>query len=162
MKSYRLYVPAEGVKHDVRKGSAIVGDSGEHHIMTHYEGGGADNVKTFEQKIHHAAGRREQRYPTIAIRAWRHEELNDVGSVRYDEIMRHWVIDEITQMETLRQWVGPDETLVSGGSDPLIIEQGGFLFAKMPAVEQAMLLATATPLVDKCREAIAFHARRSA
>lgn len=161
MKSYRLYVPVKGVRHDVRQGSAIVGEICEHHITTHYEGGGAENVKTFEQKINHAAGRREQRYPTIAIRAWRHDELIDVGSVRYDEIMRHWVIDEINQIDALREWVGGEEPLISGGSDVLVIQQGGYLFARMPVVEQARLLSATIPLVDKCREAIAFHARRT-
>jgi len=151
---YLLLVPAKGVVHDVRAGSAIVGDERDGMVDTHYEGGGASNVTTLEHRIHHAAGRRREKYPTIARRSWRRDEVVVVGTVRYDPGMRHWTLGSITDEVALRLWVGPDEPLVVGGSDGLLLEQGGRALATLPHGEQARIMAMRLPPVATCAEAI--------
>lgn len=159
MDAYRLYVPREGVVHDVRPGSAIVGEPQGDGIDTHYEGGGdASNITTLEHRIHHAAGRRRQRYPTIARRTWAPDELVDVGSVAYDGAMRHWVIGEITDEAALVAWA-PGEQPVVGGTQSLIVEVGGRLFGGLPVSEQRRIMAMDLPMAAACAEVIATRRR---
>jgi hypothetical protein len=159
--TYNLYVPAEGVRHNIILGSAIVGEEDEEGwVHTHYEGGGASNVQTFEEKITHAAGRRSERYPTSALRSWEKEDLVLVGTVKKDDQLRHWVIESITNELALRNWVGPDQDLVCGGSDKLYVEKGGFLVSKMPIMEQSLLLSSKMTLVDKCKQAVDYFRRK--
>jgi hypothetical protein len=64
-----VYVPAPGSDLGIVPGSGIVGtpqDDGL--VLIDYEGNlyGASNIGTFEDRIHHAAGRHIMRYPTVA------------------------------------------------------------------------------------------------
>lgn len=139
--AYDLYVPAPGVVHDVRPGSAIVGrplDDGM--IDTHYEGGGASNVTTFEECIGQAAGRRRERYPTTARRTWHAGEVLRVGSVTVDTVLRRWVIDRIDDETALRIWIGGGEA-VPGGSRKLRDKIAGRSWGKIPAERRARILA---------------------
>lgn len=162
MTQYRLYVPAADTKHNVRPGSAIVGDPGDGMIHTHYEGGGhSSNITTFEHRINQAAGRRIQRYPTSAQRGWNREDLIDVGAVSYDQTMMHWIIQEISDEKALRDWVGPDEPLVPEGSDQLIEEIGARHFSRLPVEDQARIMAMRLPMTALCAEVIATQRRLS-
>lgn len=151
---YNLYVPALSTVHDVRPGSAIVGELRGHLVDAHHEGGGATNVTTLEHRIHHAASRRFYAYPTSARRAWEIDDLVDVGTVTYDETMRHWVIETVTDETSLRRWV-PDEEIVIGGSPLLIVETGGRLFGQLPQAEQRRIIAMELPTPAACAESIA-------
>jgi hypothetical protein len=158
MDAYRLYVPREGVVHDVRPGSAIVGEPRDDGIDTHYEGGGASNVTTLEHRIHHAAGRRRQRYPTSARRTWARSELLDVGSVVYDGAMRHWVVGELTDQAALEAWA-PDDPPVAGGTPSLFAEVGGRLFGSLPESEKRRIMAMDLPMPAACAEVVATRRR---
>lgn len=152
---YGLYVPAEHARHDLRAASAIVGEPMESMIDTHYEGGGnATNVTTFEHRINQAAGRRRQSYPTSARRAWGKGDVIEVGSVVYDEVMPHWVIETITDPEALRRWVGTDEPLQPGGSDELIKETGAMAFSRLNATEQRRVRSMRLPMTALCAEVL--------
>lgn len=158
---YNLYVPSERAVHDIWPGSAIVGEERDGMVMTHYEGGQAENVKTFEDRILHAAGRRKERYPTSAQRGWDLEDIQLVGTVLYDDVMRIWVIDQIMDEAALRGWIGEDEPIVIGGSDGLIVDAGSRLFAQLPPHEQTRIQAMRLPMVALCAEAIASARRRT-
>ena len=161
-RQYGLYVPAPGARHDVRPASAIVGEVAGDVIDTHYEGGsGSSNVTTFEHRINQAAGRRVQSYPTVARRSWRPDEVVLVGTVLYDAAMAHWIIGEILVPEVLRDWVGPDEPLVPGGSDQLIEEVGGRAFSRLDPAEQARIMATRLPMTALCAEVLETIRRKS-
>lgn len=154
MTSYTLYVPAPGATHDIWQGSAIVGEERDGIVHTHYEGGGALNVQTLEQKINQAAGRRRERYPTSAQRAWMDGDALAVGTVGFDETMRHWVITELTDESALRAWVGQDQDIVVGGSATLIQECGGRIMGQLPMHEQTRIIAMRLPMTAMCAEAI--------
>lgn len=159
MTTYELFVPAPGVIHDIRPRSAIVGELEQELAMTHYEGGGASNVQTFEEKINHAAGRRKERYPTVAQRGWRKEEIVAVGRVTWDETLRHWVISEITDEQALRNWVGDLEPLVVGGSPALRQHCAGRQFGKLTASQQMSIIARRMTREDTAEEVLRLVAR---
>lgn len=161
MKIYTLYVPADGAIHDIRRGSAILGGIQHGMVTTHYEGGGASNVQTFEEKVNQAAGRRSERYPTSALRGWHGDDVVEVGTVVFDEAMRHWVIGTLTDEASLREWVGPAEDIVPGGSDRLIESRGGSVFSQLSQVEQARIVAMRLPMTAMCAEAISTMRRKS-
>lgn len=103
--TYGLYVPAEGEPTSIHPGSAIVGeDRGDGDtIHVHYEG---SKRMAFDERLIHAAGRREQSYPTVA-QAWLPQErLKRVGSVARSEQLRTWVVTEITDPDALARWAG--------------------------------------------------------
>lgn len=159
MPEYHLYVPAPHMIHDIRRGSAIVGEPMGGHIEIDYEGGGASNVRTFEDKLHHAAGRRAQRYPTVAREARKPEDLVAVGRARYDEAVRHWVIADIVDAEALEAWApGPH---VIGGSDELTMHAAGLRWRDIPVHEQARLMAMKLPARELAQKVISTVSRRS-
>lgn len=126
---YDLYVPAPGVGTHIDAGSAIVGETREGLHDVHYERGGASNVRTFEERIAHAAGRRTTRYPTVARSAMPLDDLIRVGSVSYDEVLGHWYIDEIVDPDALEAWTpGPH---VVGGSPAMRSESAGRLYSRL-------------------------------
>lgn len=142
---YTLYVPAAGAIHDIRPGSAIVGEIRGDMIETHYEGGGASNVQTFEDRIHQAAGRRMTRYPTSALRAWPADELVVVGTVAYSNALRHWYVADVSDRQALDAWLDGREDVVVGGSDALYQNEGSRRFADLPAREQVRIAAMRLP-----------------
>lgn len=126
---YRLYVPATGARTFIDDGSAIVGERRGDLIDVHFERGGADNVRTFEDRITHAAGRRAQDYPTIARGTYPAADLLDVGSVRYDGLMRRWIVSSIDDVDALERWApGPHEV---GGSRALRDEAAGMIYGRL-------------------------------
>lgn len=126
---YRLYVPAPGATTLIDGGSAIVGERRGDLVDVHYERGGADNVRTFEDRLTHAAGRRAQRYPTSARSVHPAADLIDVGSVRYDGTLRRWVIASVDDPAALCAWSpGPHE---AGGSETLRREAAGALYGRL-------------------------------
>jgi len=111
-----LYVPNldTWIGRTIKKGSGIVGSfalltgieggeklSGNRKIRIDYEGGA--HIKTWEDKVFHAAGRHVVRYPTVA-RAWVDESsLIEVGTFRCDDDWKNKVY-EITNPEALEAW----------------------------------------------------------
>jgi hypothetical protein len=147
--TYRLYVPTADARHHIDAGSAIVGEIKEGLAEVHFERGGASNVQTFEEKIHHAAGRRAASYPTIARGAFPAEGMKDVGSVRYDAIMRRWVIDEILDEASLKAWAPGSH--VEGGSAKLKDEATGWLSSRLNSsglMDVSMQVARGVPLSE--------------
>lgn len=138
---YNLYVPAPGVAHDIWPKSAIVGEEREDYVETHYEGGHACNVQSYEDRIQHAAGRRIERYPTSALRAWKKDELIKVGTVTRDEDLKVWIISEIINEAAMREWIGNEDKAAEGGSDHLHIEAAGRLFSKLSPIDQARIMS---------------------
>lgn len=128
---YRLYVPAPSTITYIDPGSAIVGETSGGMVDVHFERGGADNVRTFEDRITHAAGRRAQSYPTTARGTYPAEQLVDVGSVRYDGVMRRWIIASIERPSALKQWA--PEPHVVGGSDALRNDAAGMVYGRLSA-----------------------------
>lgn len=158
---YNLYVPAPGVQHDILPRSAIVGEEHGDRIETHYEGGRASNIQNFEDRIQHAAGRRIERYPTIALRAWRKGELVRVGTVTRDEILKVWIISEIVDEPALRHWIGDEDPAAEGGSDQLHYDAAGRQFSKLRPHEQAKIIGrrlSARQLSREVVEALRRHA----
>ena len=127
--TYRLYVPSAGTATMIRPGSAIVGERRGDRIEVDYEGGGrASNVVTFEDFVTHAAGRRSQRYPTVARASFPADTLIEVGEVRYDGLLREWLISDIVDEPALEAWApGPH---VIGGSAELKRNACGRLFSR--------------------------------
>lgn len=126
---FRLYVPAPDAVTSIRPRSAIVGDPGECGIDVHYEGGSqAANVQSFDERVLQAAGRRAQNYPTIACALLPAKALVDVGEVRYDTLLRRWIVSDVTDATALEAWVG--EPVAMGGSEAFRNEALGSLFSR--------------------------------
>lgn len=88
--------------------SAIVGRAGHHgYWIIDYEGNrsGAANLKLFDERLLHAAGRGATRYPTTARLYIRVGELEShfdvVGSYNYET--KHW---EIRDPQKFNLWMG--------------------------------------------------------
>lgn len=153
---YRLYVPAPGTRTHVDAGSAIVGERRGDVIDAHYERGGASNVQTFEDRILHAAGRRSHRYPTSARSGFPADEMIDVGSVQYDDVLRRWYICDITDAEALEAWApGPH---VIGGSARMREEAAGSLYSRFSStgiMNVSMEMGAGTAMIDAIIEVAA-------
>jgi hypothetical protein len=149
---YRLYVPAAGATTGIDDGSAIVGEPEGDRIGVDFErGGNAVNVQTFEEKILHAAGRRAQRYPTIARRSYPASDLVEVDAVRYDGALRRWVIADIYELDTLEAWApGPHHI---GGSPALLSEAAGIGYSQLSSNER-LRVATKQMTGSTMRDAI--------
>ena len=136
--TYRLFVPADPEETHISAGSAIVGEPDDNGFHVHYERGGASNVQTFEEKILHAADRRRCNYPTAAA-AWMPEKLlKEVGSVRYDEMLKIWVIDTIDDLDALTAWA-PGEHVI-GGSKKAREDAASRAFSRLSNLGQRMVL----------------------
>ena len=159
-KNYKLFVPVHPDQSQIVPGSAIVGTLGPDAIGVDFEKGGASNVQTFEEKIHHAAGRRAQNYPTIARMSLPLSDLKEVGTVRYDEVLRRWVIDAIDDAEALEAWA--PGTHVIGGSEKLRQEAAGLLYSKLNAsglMAVSIEHAAGIPLADAILKVAALPGR---
>lgn len=146
---YRLYVPVPGSRTFIDDASAVVGERRGDVVDVHYERGGADNVRTFEDRITHAAGRRAQDYPTVARGCFDHAHLVDVGSVRFDGLMRRWTISSIDRPEELAAWAPGDH--VVGGSPELKREAAGMLYGRLSSsgmMDVAMCSNGGAPTAD--------------
>lgn len=136
--TYRLFVPADPEESHISPGSAIVGEPDYNGFHVHYERGGASNVQTFEEKILHAADRRRCNYPTAAA-AWMPKKLlKEVGSVRYDEMLKIWVIDTIDDLDALTAWA-PGEHVI-GGSKKAREDAASRAFSRLSNLGQRMVL----------------------
>lgn len=148
--TYRLYVPAAGSPTTIRPGSAIVGERRGDRIEVDYEGGGrSSNVVTFEDFVTHAAGRRSQRYPTVARGSFPADALIEVGEVRYDGLLREWIISDLIDGTALRAWAPGDH--VVGGSPELKRNACGRLFSRFGSqahVDYAIARQIGTPVED--------------
>jgi hypothetical protein len=100
----------------IDRGSGIVCDpltvmsgavSGDEMIDVYYEGNryGAINMRTFSERVKQAAGRLQQRYPTVAHGAFLRSEFAVVGTYRFEN---DWSSQEltITDGERLLEWLG--------------------------------------------------------
>ena len=141
MERYEIYIPTEGTRHDVCRGSAIVGVEHDGLIHTHIEGGGASNVRTFEERLNQAAGRRASGYPTSAIRSWASGDVVNVGTARYDPAMRHWVVGRLVDLAALTDWLDGEEPPAEGGTDALRRERAGSRFMDLPTADRLRIAA---------------------
>jgi hypothetical protein len=118
MKHYGIYVPKEGTAlHMLHpNGTGFVGKKGEEYLIVHYEEPGqADNIKTLEDRLNHAAGRLDQSYPTSKVAYPSESEMELVGYVEHCEEVG-WYISLITNPELLESWApGPHD--VGGSTD---------------------------------------------
>jgi hypothetical protein len=108
-----IYVPRPGSSAAVVMAarSAIVGGSTANGMVDcHYEGALYGEAMTFSQKLRHAAGRRVERYPTSARRAFRKDELEAVGA--YDAV--RMVVTSVEQPGLLVAWSGESVEAIRG------------------------------------------------
>lgn len=99
-----VYVPKPGARslNDVRPGSGMVGSPHPNgRVTVDFEGNlyGAENLRTYEERLLHAADRHRTSYPTIARRYIPEDDLILVGTYDTDTKALD-VVDE----EALRGW----------------------------------------------------------
>lgn len=118
----RIYVPREGssARAAVAERSGVVGSPGEDGcLILDYEANmhGAVNIKTFADKVHHAAGRHTARYPTRARTEVDTDAVVEVGVYDGGTVILHAGAEELvaTWLEIDRAAVG-DECLRSEGA----------------------------------------------
>lgn len=111
MQRYKLYVPTRDI--GLARGAAIVGEEREGIILAHYEEpGNYENIVTLEDRIHHAADRRQTGYPTSKMIGLNDSNARSVGTVI--KLPHGWVVEHITDHEALQRWC--EETVHEGGS----------------------------------------------
>jgi hypothetical protein len=113
MPELTIYVPRTPTPHslaNIKPGSALVGLPAADRTVVYYEGNvyGADNLRTFAQRLNCAADRLDSRYPTIARISVNNEDLIDVGTVRKDLASLYWGVDDIREPELLQHWLGSE------------------------------------------------------
>lgn len=97
-----IVVPAAEHLKTIEAGSGIVQDVNNPNII-YYEGNlyGADNIKTFADRIYMAWGRMIQNYPTIAKQAVTSEQIQIVGV--FDPTFG---VVTVTNEQALQNWLG--------------------------------------------------------
>ena len=108
---FDIYVPAGENDFGIDPASAIVAgvsQRGNETLLVYFEGNqfGAENMKRFDERCLHAAGRAATRYPTIAKAGVPARELLHVGV--YDLLLKEIV--EVIAPLALQTWVG-NETM---------------------------------------------------
>lgn len=109
MKSLVVLVPkpdTQPAKWIIPGSGIVTADSGDDAaVEVYYEGNryGSSDMQTFEQKVHHAAGRLDAKYPTIARGRWATVDFEPVGVYRFsaDWQERHL---EIFNQEAVDRW----------------------------------------------------------
>lgn len=110
---FDLFVPAGADAFGIDPGSAIVAgvsQRGQERVIVHYEGNryGAQNMRRYDERCLHAAGRAATRYPTVAKSSLPSDQLRVVGT--YDLTTRHI---SVADASALQAWLGqepiPDE-----------------------------------------------------
>jgi hypothetical protein len=95
--------PGTGAALRIVRGSGVVGVAGlTPTIVVHFEGNiyGAENLRTFDQRVQHAADRLRTGYPTSARGTFPRHDFDVVGTVRVD-------VDDaliITDTARVRDW----------------------------------------------------------
>lgn len=105
---FDLWVPRPGTRHDIAPRSAIVSSSDQSgdRRLVYYEGNllDAENLRRYAQRVHCAAGRATQRYPTVAKALLSEADLMQVG--RYDSRSRR--ITMLTDADALAAFLDPE------------------------------------------------------
>ena len=117
MNRLGIYVPKDGTALSLHpRGTGFVGEPRSGYLLVHYEEpGNISNIKTFEDRLNHAAGRLAARYPTSKMSGPQPKEMNLVGFVTHCEEVG-WYISLITNQALLEEWApGPQD--VGGGQD---------------------------------------------
>lgn len=91
----------------IDSGSGIVTDATKiaERIEVYFEGNrfGAVNLRTFEERVKQAAGRLQQRYPTIARGFYAPSEFESVGTYTFSDDWKETRL-AITNQEALDAW----------------------------------------------------------
>lgn len=106
---FDLYVPAANANTGIDPGSAIVApvtERGKERIFVHFEGNrfGAENMRRYDERCLHAAGRAATRYPTIARASIGADNLVFVGT--YDLVKM--AVMTLDNPEPLQAWIGTE------------------------------------------------------
>lgn len=104
---FDLFVPVGTDHHGIDAGSAIVAgvsQRGQQRVMVHFEGNrlGAENMRRYEERCLHAAGRAAVRYPTIAKASLPRSELRHVGI--FD--LQAQCVTDLLDVPALHAWLG--------------------------------------------------------
>lgn len=106
-----IYILSPSSSHPIHPGSAIVGDPTRHEsgVLVYFEGNlfGAENLKSYEQRLECAAGRLTHRYPTVAMALLPFDQLVSVGT--YDTEAH---LLDLSDEDALSAWAG--EKVVTG------------------------------------------------
>jgi len=109
---YPVYIlhPDSQIALIVKKGSGIVGQPesvDQQRFIGFYEGNvyQAENIKTYEDKLYHAADRMIHNYPTKAKIAVTHNEVTRVGYFDYESKVFHPEPGESAK-QALNYWIG--------------------------------------------------------
>lgn len=114
-QKFDVYVPVEDtpLRNELLAGSGIVGtpasawfESEDEAVLIDFEGNkyGAVNLVTFADRVYHAAGRQQQRYPTVARRMVEADTIEHVGFF-YPEFSRVDV-GSSEQLAAIGKWLG--------------------------------------------------------
>jgi hypothetical protein len=118
---FTVYVPAVVAATTIDPGSGIVGTGQGDRLLIDFEGNrfGSSTMVTFADRVHHAAGRHKDRYPTIARHLVKPESMRKVGT--FDDERGEVALDSSAAAAALAQWcsLGPTELaaqLLTAGS----------------------------------------------
>lgn len=103
----KVYVPLHDGLPYVARGSGIVGDLATYdpgRLLVYYEGNiyGMSNIKTFADRVYHAAGRLLQHYPTIAVASVLRSRMEEVGVFDGNAVKLHSGKESV-----LETWLSP-------------------------------------------------------
>lgn len=102
--------PDSDAARTIDPGSGIVtADAGGATVDVYFEGNGyrAANIRTFEDKVLHAAGRLAKAYPTIARGRFPREDFDGVGTFSFSDDWREHRLD-ITDAAAVARWTAAD------------------------------------------------------
>ena len=109
--------PGSSLARMILPASAIVGSvAGDGRYVIDFEGNltGMDNMRTYAQRLLHAAGRHSTRYPTIA-----RESLSFDEAIRQTAVVGHYdatrfVVQRVTDPDALSVWAGESIDAIAG------------------------------------------------
>lgn len=111
-----IYLPRHPLGTTISPGSGIVGSDSDDRelVVIDFEGNiyGAENLRTYEQRVMHAAGRQVTKYPTVArkhlSRAGVERDFEIVGTLDYERLSlnlitrRHGPTEYLSDEECVR------------------------------------------------------------
>ncbi|AXK44066.1 hypothetical protein [Erythrobacter aureus] len=151
-----LYEPVLGKLGGFIAATVLVGTQEEDYIRCSYEGGKYTPMD-FVEKLQIAAWRCSERHASVAHCHAQPYDVTEIGAVVYDEVMRGWIVEEITNETAANSWLG--EVPVIGGTDEQKQRAAGLIMKNGSNVPAMMAFTQAKAMNRDPVEAVLDYAR---
>ena len=151
-----LYVPHSPSLGRIKHGSAIVGHEQGEFILCAYEGGIYSKMD-FTEKLTIACWRLSERSPSVAYINAKPTDLHKCGTVSWDETLRAWVIESISDEAAFTDWFAESPTI--GGTREQHCRAAGLILGNGRNVQAMIVYSQARQAQRDPVDAVVSYAR---